>query len=183
MTRKGIMRYTFETTYDQKALSIMAKCLRKTIRKKRSRKSHIFGWVVVLFALFLSFSSGEEGQIITPQAIATWIAVIVMVTALLFEDRINGYFARKRMLSGTEKAYSTFNTETPEVFISETAVGKSEFSYDRIFTIAETEHYFVFIFSTSHAQIYNKSTLSGGTVSEFRSFLREKTGKEIISIQ
>ena len=42
---------------------------------------------------------------------------------------MNGYFAKKRLLKGTEKALSVFDTAI-DSFSSETAVGKSEFTYD-----------------------------------------------------
>lgn len=38
-----ITEFTFETTYNQKAMTTMARALRKTVRKKHSRRSHIFG--------------------------------------------------------------------------------------------------------------------------------------------
>ena len=41
---------------------------------------------------------------------------------------------------------------------------------------------FVFIFSISHAQVYDKSGLTGGTVEEFREFIQRKTEKEIVAI-
>ncbi len=177
------MQFTFETEYNQKSLSVMAKCIRKTARAKRSKRSHILGWIVIALALLLSFSSGDEGFTITFRTVITWIAAAVMLIVLLFEDKINGYFARKRMLKGTEKAVSTFDTENPDAFISETEVGKSEFSYDKIAMIAETDLYFVFVFSASHAQVYDKNSLSGGTVNEFREFITQKTGKEICHIK
>ena len=177
------MQYRFETDYNQKSLSVMAKCIRKTARAKRSKRSHIFGWIVIALALLLSFSSGDEGFTITFRVVITWIAATVMLIVLLFEDQINGYFARKRMLKGTEKATSTFDTENPDMFLSETEVGKSEFSYDKVAMIAETERYFVFVFSVSHAQVYDKTTLSGGTVNAFREFITEKTGKVVLLVQ
>ena len=177
------MQYTFQTDYNQKSLSVMAKCIRKTARAKRSNRSHIFGWIVIALALFLSFSSGDEGFTITFRAVITWIAAAVMLIVLLFEDQINGYFARKRMLKGTERANATFDTENPDMFISETEVGKSEFSYDRIAMIAETDRYFVFVFSVSHAQVYDKNSLSGGTVNEFREFITQKTEKMVVKVK
>lgn len=177
------MQYTFQTDYNQKSLSVMAKCIRKTARAKRSKRSHIFGWIVIALALLLSFSSGDEGFTITFRVVITWIAAAVMLIVLLFEDKINGYFARKRMLKGTEKAVSTFDTENPDAFVSETEVGKSEFSYNKIAMIAETERYFVFVFSASHAQVYDKSNLSGGSVSEFRDFIVERTGKTVMPVR
>ncbi len=177
------MVYTFETTYHQKALSVMAKCLRKTARKARSRRSHIFGWIVFALAVLLSFSSGEEGFKVGFQNIITWIAAAVILITLIFEDRLNGYFAGKRMLKGTEKAIATFDTDKVDTFSSETSVGKSEFSYEKIVLIAETSGYFVFVFSANHAQIYEKSSLAGGTESEFRNFISEKTNQPITYVK
>ena len=177
------MQYTFQTDYNQKSLPVMAKCIRKTARAKRSKRSHIFGWIVVALALLLSFSSGDEGFTITFRTVITWIAAAVILIVLLFEDKINGYVARKRMLKGTERATSIFDTERPDMFISETEVGKSEFSYDKIAMIAETDRYFVFVFSANHAQVYDKNNLSGGTVNAFREFITERTEKTVVKVK
>lgn len=177
------MKFTFENTYNQKALSVMAKCIRKTVRKAKSKRSHIFGWIVAVLGILLSLSSGEEGFIIDGRKIITWLVVFVLVAALFLEDKINGYFAKKRLLPGTEKAVVTFDCENPDSFLSETAVGKTEFSYDKIGLVAETDAYFVFIFSSSHAQIYDKNNLSGGTCEEFRQFITERTNKSIIAVK
>ncbi len=176
------MQYTFETLYNQKSLAVMAKCLRKTIRKKKSKRSHIFGWLVVVLAVLLSFVSGDEGFVIDLRTIITWTAGAAIVIALVFEDQINGYFARKRMLKGTEKAVSVFDTEDPSGFVSETEIGKSEFSYEKIAQIAETKQYYVFVFSENHAQIYDKSTMSGGTTEEFEHFLCNMTKKAVVKV-
>lgn len=177
------MQYTFETDYSPKALAVMAKCLRKTVRAKRSKRSHILGWIVTALALLLSFYSGDEGFTITFNRIITWFAALVILVVLVFEDQINGHFARKRMLKGTEKATSIFDTEASDTFVSETEIGKSEFSYNKIALLAETDRYFVFVFSASHAQIYDKNNLSGGSVNAFREFITEKTGKPILSVK
>ena len=59
------MEFKFETAYNQDALTAMAKALRKTIRKKRSRRSHIFGTIVIALALFLTLPFGNEVYVIT----------------------------------------------------------------------------------------------------------------------
>ena len=175
------MQFTFETNYDRKGLAVMAKCLRKTVRKAKSKRSHILGWVVVVLAALLSWPFGEGGFTVDFRKVLTWLVMAVMVAALLFEDRLNGYFAGKRMLKGTEKAASVFDTEAVG-FVSETAVGKSEFSYDTVQLVAETAEYFVFVFSASHAQIYDKSSLTGGTAAEFRQFIADRTGKPVVTL-
>lgn len=171
------MEFTFETQYNARTMSVMARALRKTVRQKHSRRSHLFGWGITAVALILLTSDGFELHL---RAVVTLAAVCAIVTALLFEDRINGYVACKRMLPGMEKAVSVF---TQEGFTSTTGVGKTEWHYDKIALVAETKDFFVFIFSHSHAQLYDKNSLQGGTEEDFRGFLEEMTGKKIRSIK
>ena len=83
------------------------------------------------------------------------------------------------MLPGLDRAIVTF---TPEQYSSETARGTSQFKYDKINALAETDDYFVFLFGKNHAQIYDKRTISGGTIEEFRKMICGVTGKEIEKI-
>ena len=170
------MKFTFETQYNTKTLTIMAKALRKTIQKKRSRRSHIFGWIITVLGLFRvikNFAFDFRTIIIS-------IAILMVWGALLFEDRLNGYFAKKRLLPGTEKAVSVFSENG---FISTTDIGKTEWNYDKIMLIAETTDFFVFVFSVSHAQLYDKRHLQGGTADDFRRFIEQATGKRVQAIK
>ncbi len=176
------MQFVFETTYDQKALTAMARCVRKTTRKKRSRRSHVLGWIVAVLGALLPFISAEDGLVIDFGAIVTWTAVAVILIALIFEDRLNAYVARRRMIKGSEKANALFDAEIEDVFVSETAVGKTEFPYTAVLAVAETRHYFAFMLSADHAQVYDKSTLAGGTVDAFREFIGERTGRPVIPV-
>ena len=174
------MEFTFETVYNQKAVTAMARTLRKTLRKKRSRRSHIFGWIILVIAVLLTLPLGDKEFAINFKTIITWIAALAILLALLFEDRMNGYVARKRMLAGMDRATTAFNDES---YITTTSIGKTEFPYDRnIDLLAETKDYFVFVFDKSHAQVYDKHALAGGTLEEFRKFISEKTGKEIVHV-
>ena len=85
------MEFVFETTYDQRAISEMAKALRKTIRKKRNKRTHILGWLVILFAILISIPEKGEQFVVTGSAVLTWIVVFIMILVLIFEDKINGY--------------------------------------------------------------------------------------------
>jgi len=174
------MEFIFETTYSQKALTTMAKGVRKTARKKRIKRSHIFGWIVIALALLLTLADIKDGIQFTANIIITLFAALVIFIVLIFEDKINGYIAGKRMLPGTEKSKAIF---TEEGFFSETEVGKTEWNYDRILVLAETKDYFIFVFSASHAQVYDKNNLSGGTAQEFRQFICERTGKTMTTIK
>lgn len=170
------MEFVFETDYDRKAMTAMAKGLRKTVRKKHSRRSHIFGWIVIALGLLLSWPSGE----VKASDVLLWAAIAVMLGALLFEDRLNGYFARKKMLPGTDHSKATF---TEDGYYSETQMGNTEWKYENISTMAEMKDYFVFLFSKNHAQVYDKRTLTGGTVEDFRAFIRKKTGKIVETVK
>lgn len=170
------MEFVFETIYNQKAISTMAEALRKTIRKKRNKRTHILGWIVIILAILFTIPAGNEEFVIDTKSIVTWIAVVIMVITLLFEDKINGYIARKRMIKGTEKAITVFKEDG---YTSTTDMGKTEWYYKNINEIAETDDYFVFIFDERHAQVYNKKGITNGTIDDFRKFIAEKTEKEI----
>jgi len=170
------MEFTFETEYNAKALTAMAKALRKTIRKKHSRRSHIVGWIVIAVGLLLMVKASAFDF----RAVVTSIALLAVLLSLLFEDRLNGAVAKKRLLAGTEKAASVFSESE---FVSTTELGRSEWNYEKIAVIAETADFFVFIFSASHAQLYDKRTLQGGTAEEFRRFIETATGKQVQEVR
>ena len=173
------MEFKCETAYNQEALSIMAKVIRKTARRKRSKRSHIFGVIVIVLALLFTLPLGNQAFVIDFKTIITWIVVAILIFTLIFEDKINGYVARKRMMPGLAKATVTFREEG---YHSETEVGSSDFKYSTIAMLAETTDYFVFIFGPSHAQIYSKKSITGGTVEEFRAFISNATGKEVQTV-
>jgi len=173
------MEFTFDTVYDQKAVTAMARGLRKTVRKKHSKRSHIFGWLVIALVLLLTIPTSGAPFVVEGRTILTWGAGAMIFVALLFEDKLNAWFARRRMMAGTGRSVSVF---TEEEYCSETAAGKTQWRYDTIAQIAEDRDYFIFIFDKRYAQVYDKRTLSGGTGEEFRDFLSEKTGREIFSI-
>ncbi len=173
------MEFVFKTEYGQKATMAMARVLRKTRRRKHSRRSHIFGWIVMILALLLVLPIGDKEFVFDFRTILNCTVILILFFVLIFEDRINGFIARKRMLKGTEKATATFHDDG---YYSETEMGNTEWQYDKIEIFAETKDYFVFVFSPSHAQLYDKNNLTGGTIDEFRAFIKNKTGKEIIFV-
>lgn len=170
------MEFMFDTVYDRKAMTVMAKGLRKTVRKKHSRRSHIFGWIVIVLALLLSWPSAEG---VEKKDVVTWIVILVLILTQVLEDRLNGWIASKRMLPGTDRATATFSEDG---YYSETAMGNTEWKYENISALAETKDFFVFVFGQNHAQVYDKHTLTGGTAEEFRTFVQEKTEKKMTVI-
>ena len=173
------MEFMFDTAYDQKALTAMARTLRKTLRKKRSCRSHIFGGAVVIAGLLLSLPWESGAFSPEPKTILTWLVILLMIAVFIWEDRINGYFAGRKILPGTGRASSVFQADS---YHSTTEIGETAFRYESIKLIAETPDYFVFVFSKSHAQIYDKRSISGGTTEDFRKFIEERTGMHMVSV-
>ena len=105
---------------------------------------------------------------------------VILIVILLTEDQVNAFFAKKKMLPGTSSAKSVF---TEESYTSTTEAAATEFHYETVQQVCETEDYFVLLFSRQHGQLYDKSTLSGGTAEDFRTFITEKTGKPVAYIK
>lgn len=170
------MEFYFETLYDHAALTAMAKALRKVLRRKKSLLMRLFGFFVVLMGLFLSTPLGGRELTFSARSLISYITLISILLAILFEDSINGYVAQKRLPSGGEEVIATFHDDGYEVRTDEET---THWDYRGIRYLAETRYYFVLIFSENHAQVFDKDNISEETEDEFRSFISEKTGKEI----
>lgn len=174
------MEFRFETKYDQRGLTAMARALRRTVRKKRSRRSHIFGWCLVTLAILLIAVGRMLEEPWTLRDTLNLGVGVILIVILLTEDQVNAFFAKKKMLPGTSIARSVF---TEESYTSTTEAAATEFHYETVQQVCETADYFVLLFSRQHGQIYDKAALSGGTAEEFRTFITEKTGKPIAYIK
>lgn len=170
------MEFIFDTVYDQRAVTAMARGLRKTIRRKQSRRSHVLGWILIVITVLLSLPGGNESLVFDGKTVLTWATGLFVLAALLFEDKLNAWFARKRMMPGTDRAVSVFVQDS---YSSETDAGKTQWRYDNIRELAEDANYFIFIFDRRYAQVYDKRTLAGGTVEDFRAFIIERTQKPL----
>lgn len=171
------MGIQFETDYNMETLTAMAKGLRKTVRRKRSRRVHIFAAVVLVLGILTILATVAGGE---PLGASGVVTLLVVILVSLFEDRLNAWFARKRLLPGTEHAVATFEEDG---YVSATGVTESRFSYAQIVAVAETARYFVFALSSHHTQAYDKRTIRGGSVEDFRAFIAEKTGKLVEKIK
>ena len=169
------MEFTCHTTYQQKALTAMARGLRKTVRAKRSRRGRTYSWIVLgvtLVALYLSWGS-------VWQTVADGVVIVGLLLVLWKEDAINGFFAKRRALPGTDAADLAFY---PDYYLVKSAAAESKWQYDKILALAETREYLLFIMGKHHALAIEKAALEGGSVLEFCHFLEEKTGKQIQDI-
>ena len=160
--------FSFKTDYDMNTFASMACALRMTIRKRHSKRSHIFGWGVVVLGIAFIFLGDVRVLHIT--------AIAAIALALIFEDRLNGWIAMKRMLKGMEKVKSDFYEDR---YVSATDIGTTEWHYDKIKAVAEDKDYFIFLFSESHTQAYDKRKMTGGTGADFRNFIMQKAGLNV----
>ena len=169
------MEFTCHTTYNQKALTAMARSIRKTVRAKRSRIIRLYAWVIIgllLASLWLSW--GNVWQ--------TVLHCVVIASLLLIhrkEDAINGYFAKRKALPGTDFADTIFYSDH---YLVKTAAAESKWQYDKILALAETEDYFLFVMGKNHALAIEKATLEGGSIPEFCRFIEEKSGRKLQNI-
>ena len=170
--------FIFKTTYNQEALAVMARTLRKTLRKRHSILTRIF--ISVLIAIFLFvvvnyFLIGEAGENIF--TLVCYIGtIIILFLIILMEDNLNGWIAGKQMPPNTKEALTFFEEDT---YTNATAAVKSMFTYEQIKVICETKEYIVFFLSKKHGQIFDKKGFQNGDLQNFRIFIREKTGKAI----
>ena len=169
------MEFTCHTTYDQTALTAMARAVRKTVRAERSRIVRYYGWIVLgLLAVALWLSWG------TPWRMALSCMVIAVLLLVHWkEDAINGYVAKRKALPGTDAADTTFY---PDQYLVKTAAAETRWQYDKILALAETREYIVLVMGMNHAMAIEKTALEGGSIPEFCRFLEEKSGHKIQNI-
>ena len=169
------MESTRHTTYDKKALTAMARAVRKTVRAKRSRMVRIWARVIIgLLAVSLWISWGNIWQTAANCAV---MAVLLLINWK--EDAFNGYFARRKALPGTSAADTAFYSDR---YLVKTAAAESKRQYDRILALAETGECLVLVMGRNHALAMEKAALEGGSLPEFRRFLEEGSGQSIQNI-
>ena len=145
------MAYTLETVYNRAACTAMARALRKTVRKKQSRRTHIFGAAAAAAGVLLALP-WYQGYVFGLRTAVTLIAVAVILLAMLLEDRLNGSSAARHMVKGTEKNRCVFSEDG---FTTENAVGKTQWQYSSVSRVVRTGDYLVLLFDRHHAQAYD----------------------------
>ena len=174
------MTFRFETDYDLETLTAMAKGIRRTVRKKRSRRVHAFAAIVVLLGILMLLVGLLSKEPFDVRDAVTLLAVLAVLVTGLSEDRLNARTARARLLPGTEHASTVFDEDGYTVT---TSVNEGRWQYKQIFAVAETERYFILTLSKDYAQAVDKEGMQGGSTAEFRAFIKEKTGKPVVYIK
>ena len=140
------MEIICSTTYDRRALSALARALRKTIRRTRSRLLRVW---------------------------CNGAVAVLMLAVLLGEDAINAFFARRNALPGMEVCTVRFLEEHYETQIAGAA---TQWQYSKLLRLAENDRYLVLILGKNHGQLCDKEELTGAAPEELRAFLEQKTG-------
>ena len=167
---------TFEIRSDitNRSMSIASRAMRRVLRRKRSIVWTIFGWSVFLFNALLLIPFDGEPFTLDAGTVISLLVEVMLLSVLLFQDRLNGMIACKNTLAGTKEYLVVFGEESYTVV---TEVATSTFRYELIDAMAESQDYMILLMKKRFAQPLDKRTLTGGTVEECKRFLEEKTGK------
>lgn len=168
------MEFSFMTHYDLRTMRTLARVLRKTVRAGHNRLVRMAGLLLVLFAIYLALPAG--GQFSPLALLTTLLPVAILALVMGYEDSINGFFLARRVPPEGRQVLSAFNDQG---YRTASGLGDTVWQYDAIDQVAETPLYFVFLFQDGPAQLYDKTSLEGGTAEAFRGFLRERTGREL----
>lgn len=169
------MEFTLETTYDRKTLKTLFMGLRTVLRPEKTRNTYIISTVLLILGAFLVLNQDTN---LVHSAIAG-LAICGFICIIMSEDSISASLAMKKKHPDLGVTSTTFREGG---YHSVNALGEADFSYEDVFALAETEEYFLILFNPRFGQIYSKTGISGGTETEFKTFLEEKTGLTIQKI-
>lgn len=129
MAREIPMEFSCHTPYDEKALTAMARTIRKTARVKRSRRARLYAWIIIGLSLVSHWLSCGSVWQMTANCVA--VAALLLVSGK--EDALNSYFAKHKALPGTDAANTSFY---PDHYLVKTAAAESWWHYDKILALA-----------------------------------------------
>lgn len=170
------MEYSFETYFDHAALAAMSKALRKTMRKRKSIFMRVFALFFVAFAVYCSSPLAGREFSTSPSSLVSYLALFLLLTAVLFEDTINALAAQGKHIHKGDEVDAVFRDDAYEIRSDD---GITFWQYHNILYLTETRYFFVFVFDQNHAQVFDKDSLTDATIEEFRVFIENKTQKKI----
>ena len=166
------MELSLDMNYNQKAMTAMAKAMRVVLQAEQDKKSKIIAWIFIGLAAVILLTSQQVGWM----QIAAGILVALFVLYLIFQDQVNGFLALKKL---PEKMRSGVWLFREDGYFSNTEAGESDYSYQNIFAIVESEGYIFLVFHNGEAQILELAAIKGGTADDLRRLLRKKTSLTI----
>lgn len=169
------MELTFEMNYDQKAMAAMARAIRVGLQEEQDKKSRIIGWAFVILGTLILLFSGKIGWM---QIVAA-VLILCFAAYLVWQDQVNAFLARKKLPEKMRKGRWLFREDG---YFSDTDAGESDYSYEKIFMMVESQGYMILVFHEGKAHIIDMSTVQGGTAADFRRLLRRKTSLTIVEV-
>ena len=166
------MELTFEMNYNLQAMTTMAKAMRKGLQEEQDKKSKWIGWIFVVLTVLIVLFSGKMGWM----QIAALVLITVFSAYLIWQDSVNGFLAMKKLPEKMRTGKWLFREDG---YFSDTEAGESDYSYENIFMMVESQGYMILVFHEGTAHIIDLSTIQGGTVDDFRRLLRKKTSLTI----
>jgi len=166
------MELTFEMNYNQAAMTAMAKALRKGLQEEQDKKSKIIGWIFIILTVIILLLSDKFGWM----QILACVFVACFAAYLIWQDSVNGYLAMKKLPEKMRTGKWLFREDG---YFSDTEAGESDYSYENIFMMVESQGYMILVFHEGTAHIIDMSTIQGGTADDFRRLLRKKTSLTI----
>ena len=166
------MEFTFKMNYDRKAMTTMAKAIRKGLQEEQNKKSLVIGWIFVALTVLILLLSDKFGWM----QIAALVMIIGFAAYLIFQDQVNGYLAMKKLPQAMRTGKWLFREDG---YFSDTEAGESDYSYENIFMMVESQGYMMLVFHEGNAHIIELATIEGGTAEDFRRLLRKKTSLTI----
>lgn len=166
------MEFTFDLNYDQKAMTVMAKAMRKGLQEEQDKRSKIIGWVFIALTVLILLTSKTFGWM----QIAACILIAGFAAYLIWQDQVNGWLALRKLPEKMRKGRWLFREDG---YFSDTEAGESDYSYHNIFLMVESQGYMMLVFHEGTAHVIDMSTIQGGTAAEFRKLLRRQTSLTI----
>jgi hypothetical protein len=166
------MEFTFDLNYDQKAMTVMAKAMRKGLQEEQDKRSKIIGWVFIALTVLILLTSKTFGWM----QIAACILIAGFAAYLIWQDHVHGWLALRKLPEKMRKGRWLFREDG---YFSDTEAGESDYSYHNIFLMVESQGYMMLVFHEGTAHVIDMSTIQGGTAAEFRKLLRRQTSLTI----
>ena len=105
---------TFEIHSDitNRSMAVASRAMRKVLRRKRSILWAIFDWSVFFINALLLIPFDGEPFTLDAGTVISLLVEVMLLSVLLFQDRLNGMIACKNTLAGTKEYHVVFGEES-----------------------------------------------------------------------
>lgn len=162
--------FTVEQTYDIHTMTALNLAARKVVRRWYNIL-RVAAWLLLILSAGTMLLSACYGLFdhdwILPAACA------VMLAFLIFDDKLNGWLSLRNLLPGTAHSTTVFADDAYTVTTDTTV---TEYRYENVTSLCETERYFLFFLGKKHGQCFDKRGFTQGDPDAFRVWLERKTG-------